>query len=284
MSDPSHPEKPTAPVNPRAVDLDVPNAARMYDYYLGGAHNFEHDRSLANQALAAAPWLKDLARLNRSWLRRAVVFMMDQGIRQFLDLGSGIPTVGNVHEIALGRDPGARVVYVDHEPVAVHHSHALLTEQGLTDSVGVVWADVRQPQAVLEHGEVARLIDVGEPVGLLMAGLMLFISDDYDPAGMVAAFRGFCPPGSYLGLSTQTNDRADEDTANELGDVLRLYESADEQMFPRDHATIEGWFAGTELVEPGLVLLHEWRPDPDEPPVTTPARFFGYGGVGRVLA
>jgi hypothetical protein len=281
MSD--QPTKPTAPEHPRDVDLDLPNAARMYDYYLGGAHNFEHDRQLADQALAAAPWLKDLARLNRAWLRRAVVFMMDQGIRQFLDLGSGIPTVGNVHEIALGRDPGARIVYVDYEPVAVHHSHALLAEQGLADNVGVVWADVRQPRQVLEHAELARLLDFSEPVGLLIAGLMLFISDDYDPASVVAAYREHCPAGSYVGLSTQTNDRADPVAAGQLADVLRLYENADEQMFPRDHATVESWFAGTELVDPGLVLLHEWRPEPDEPEVTTPARNFGYGGVGRVL-
>lgn len=276
------PVSPLPPAHIRELDLERPNAARMYDYYLGGAHNFEPDRRLADTALQTAPWLKDLARLNRAWLRRAVLFMMDQGVRQFLDLGSGIPTVGNVHEIAQRVDPAARVVYVDHEPVAVHHAHSLLHEQRVADRVGVVWADVRAPRSVLEHQEVARLIDLAEPVGLLIAGLMLFISDDHDPAALVATYRGVCPPGSYMGLSTQTNDQADEQTAADLDAVLRLYEHADEQMYPRDHATILNWFDGTELVEPGLVLLHEWRPEPDAREVTTPARWLGYGGVGRV--
>jgi hypothetical protein len=261
--------------------MEKPNAARMYDYYLGGAHNFEHDRLLADQALLVAPWLRDLARLNRTWLRRVVSFMMARGIRQFLDLGSGIPTVGNVHEVAHRIDAAARVVYVDYEAVAVHHAHALLVEQDLRN-VGVVWADIRQPQSVLEHAEVARLIDFTQPVGLLVAGLMLFISDDDDPAGLVATYREKCASGSYLGLSTQTDEQADPETAEQLGNVLRLYEGADEQMYPRDRATIENWFTGTELVTPGLVLLHEWRPDPGQPDVTTPARLLGYGGVGRV--
>ncbi|MGH3879945.1 MAG: SAM-dependent methyltransferase [Actinophytocola sp.] len=282
MSDLDRPPSPVPPTRVRELDLDKPNAARMYDYYLGGVHNFEPDRLLADKALQVAPWLKDLARLNRAWLRRAVLFMMDQGIRQFLDLGSGIPTAGNVHETAHQVDPEARVVYVDYESVAVHHAHTLLGEQNVP-GVGVVWADIREPRSVLDHDEVARLIDFDQPVGLLIAGLMLFIADDYDPAGLVAAYREKCAPGSYLGLSTQTNERADEETAADLAAVLRLYEAADEQMYPRDHATVESWFAGTELVSPGLVLLHEWRPEPDLPEVTTPARLLGYGGVGRVL-
>jgi len=281
MSDSSRPPGPVPSAHVRELDLDSPNAARMYDYYLGGGHNFEHDRQLADQALQVAPWLKDLARLNRAWLRRAVLFMMEQGIRQFLDLGSGIPTVGNVHEIAHRVDPAARVVYVDHESVAVHHAHSLLVDQDVRD-VGVVWADIREPRSVLDHGEVTRLIDFSEPVGLLIAGLMLFVGDEHDPAGLVATYREKCPPGSYLGLSTQTDDQADPETAAQLAAVLRLYEAADEQMYPRDRATIASWFAGTELVDPGLVLLHEWRPETGPAEVTTPARLLGYAGVGRV--
>jgi hypothetical protein len=281
MSDLPRPPNLVPSAHVRELDIEKPNAARMYDYYLGGALNFEHDRRLAEQALRVAPWLRDLARLNRTWLRRAVLFMMDQGIRQFLDLGSGIPTAGNVHQIAQRVDPATRVVYVDYESVAAHHAHALLVDNDVRD-VGVVWADVRVPQSVLGHDEVARLIDFTEPVGLLIAGLMLFIGDDHGPAELVAAYREKCPPGSYLGLSTQANDRADPETAEQLAAVLRLYEAADEQMFPRDHATITSWFDGTDLVDPGLVLLHEWRPEPDQLDVTTPARLLGYGGVGRV--
>jgi S-adenosyl methyltransferase len=281
MSDSHLPSGPVPPTHVRELDIEKPNAARMYDYYLGGVANFEPDRRLADQALQVAPWLKDLARLNRAWLRRAVLFMLEHGIRQFLDLGSGIPTVGNVHEIAQQVDPAARVVYVDYEAVAVHHAHRLLLDQNVSN-VGVVWADVREPRTVLDHDEVTRLIDFTEPVGLLIAGLMLFISDAHDPAGLVAAYRGTCPPGSYLGLSTQTNEHADPKTAEELARVLRLYEGADEQMFPRDHATIQSWFTGTDLVAPGLVLLHQWRPDPHLPEVTTPARLLGYGAVSRI--
>lgn len=281
MSDSPRPSLPVPPAHVRDVDPNTPNAARMYDYYLGGAHNFALDRKLADQALQVAPWLRDLARLNRAWLRRAVEFMMAQGIRQFLDLGSGIPTAGNVHEVAHRVDPTARVVYVDYESVAVHHAHALLVNENV-GNVGVVWADVRTPEAVLDHQNTRRLIDYTEPLGLIIAGLMLFISDDHDPSGLVAAYRDRCAPGSYMGISTQTNDRADPKTAEQLNAVLRLYENADEQMHPRDHATIESWFTGTDLVEPGLVLLHEWRPEPAGPEVTTPARLLGYGGVGRV--
>jgi hypothetical protein len=139
---------PKPPTNVREVDLAKPNAARMYDHYLGGSHNFESDRALAAQVAQVAPWVADVARINRAWLRRVVDFLMSQGIRQFLDLGSGIPTVGNVHELAQRRDPATRVVYVDYESVAVHHSFELLKDN---ENATVVWADVRNPRAVLAH-------------------------------------------------------------------------------------------------------------------------------------
>lgn len=267
------------PTDVREVDMTKPNAARMYDYHLGGAHNFEADRLLADRVTQVAPWVRHVARINRAWLRRVVLHLMDQGIRQFLDLGSGIPTVGNVHEIARRVDPATRVVYVDYEAVAVHHSHALLEDDHNT---GVVWADVRDPRSVLEHAEVGRLLDLDEPVGLLIAGLLLFIDDEYDPAGIVRAYRQACVPGSYLAISTMSQDEADPETAAQLARLLALYEGADERITPRTKETIGSWFAGTELVEPGLVLLDSWRPD--GPASASPARLLGYGGVGRVLA
>lgn len=267
------------PTDVREIDLEKPNAARMYDYYLGGAHHFEPDRLLAGQVEQVAPWVKYVARINRAWLRRVVTFLMDQGVRQFLDLGSGIPTVGNVHEIAQRVDPASRVVYVDYEAVAVHHSYELLKGN---DNAAVVWADVRDPRSVLEHAEVARLIDFSQPVGLLIAGLLLFIGDEYDPAGLVGTYRAACPAGSYLAISTMSQDEADPKTAEQLAGLLRLYESANEQVYPRDRATIESWFAGTELVDPGLVLLDDWRPEGQ--PSASPARLLGYGGVGRIEA
>lgn len=276
------------PTNVRKVDLEKPNAARMYDYHLGGSHNFESDRALATQVEQVAPWVKQVARINRAWLRRVVTFLMDQGVRQFLDLGSGIPTVGNVHELAQQRDPATRVVYVDYEAVAVHHSFELLKDN---DNAAVVWADVRDPQTVLANEETRKLIDLTQPVGLLCAGLLLFIGDDYDPAGLVAAYRDACPAGSYLAVSTMSQDEADQETAAQLAGLLSLYEGADERIYPRDKATIEAWFAGTELVDPGLVLLHQWRPErtstgesasPEQD--SSPARLLGYGAVGRIGA
>ncbi|HEY0447567.1 SAM-dependent methyltransferase [Actinophytocola sp.] len=271
------PEPP--PTDIPEVDMDKPNAARMYDFHLGGAHNFAADRMLAGQVEQVAPWVKYVARINRAWLHRVVRFMMDQGVRQFLDLGSGIPTVGNVHEIAQRADPAVRVVYVDYEAVAVHHSYDLLKDN---DNAAVVWADVRQPRSVLEHAEVGRLIDFSQPVGLLIVGLLLFIDDEYDPAGLVNTYRAACAEGSYLAISTMSQDEADPETAGQLAGLLGLYEGADERITPRDRATIESWFAGTTLVEPGLVLLDEWRQD--DRPSTSPARLLGYGGVGRIGA
>jgi SAM-dependent methyltransferase len=265
------------PTDVRQIDLEKPNAARMYDYHLGGAHNFEPDRLLAAQVEQVAPWVKYVARINRSWLRRVVTYIAGQGVHQFLDLGSGIPTVGNVHEIVQRIDPQGRVVYVDYEAVAVHHAHELLKDD---ENTGVVWADVRDPRSVLEHPEVTRLIDFDQPVGLLIAGLLLFISEEHNPAGLVATYRDACKGGGYLAISTMSRDEADPDTNRELDELLRLYEGADEQVHPRDRATIEGWFAGTELVEPGLVLLDSWNPEGQAS--TSPARLLGYGAVGRI--
>jgi hypothetical protein len=278
---------PHPPTNVRELDLEKPNAARMYDFYLGGSHNFESDRALAAQVEQVAPWVKHVAGINRSWLRRVVSFLMAQGIRQYLDLGSGIPTVGNVHEIAQRQDPSTRVVYVDYEAVAVHHSFELLRDN---DNATVVWADVRDPKSVLEHEETRRLIDFSQPVGLLCAGLLLFIGDEYDPAGLVAGYRDACAPGSYLAISTMSQDEADPATAEQLAGLLKLYEMADERVYPRTKEAISSWFAGTELVEPGLTLLHRWRPetsvegDPLWPQhEESPARLLGYGAVGRMV-
>ncbi|HEX6358310.1 SAM-dependent methyltransferase [Actinophytocola sp.] len=279
--------RPQPPEGVRELDLEKPNAARMYDYFLGGSHNFAPDRALAAQVEQVTPWVRHIAGINRAWLRRVVDFLVAQGIRQFLDLGSGIPTVGNVHEIAQGREPDTRVVYVDYEAVAVHHSHELLRDN---DKATVVWADVRQPTSVLEHEETRRLLDFTQPIGLLCAGLLLFISDEYDPAGLLATYRDACPAGSYLAISTMSQDEADPATAEQLADLLKLYEMADERIYPRDKATIESWFAGTELVDPGLVLLHQWRTErsAEGDPLWTqheasPARLIGYGAVGRIL-
>jgi SAM-dependent methyltransferase len=278
---------PQPPTNVRELDLEKPNAARMYDYYLGGSHNFESDRALAAQVEQVAPFVKHIAGINRAWLRRCVDYLLAQGVRQFLDLGSGIPTVGNVHEIAQRRDQETRVVYVDYEAVAVHHSFELLRDN---PNATVVWADVRDPKSVLDHEETRRMLDFSQPVGLLCAGLLLFIGDEYDPAGLIAAYRDALAPGSYIAISTMSQDEADPETAEQLAGLLKLYEMADERVYPRTKEAINAWFAGTELIDPGLVLLHQWRPErsSDGDPMWTqheasPARLLGYGAVGRVI-
>jgi S-adenosyl methyltransferase len=262
------------------VNPEMPNAARMYDYYLGGAHNFPADRQLGEQARTVLPCVNMVARLNRSFLRRAVVFMVEQGITQFLDLGSGIPTVGNVHEIAQGRNPDARVVYVDYEPIAVAHSELILAE---VPNAAVVGADIRQPEAILDSKPVRELLNLDEPIGLLMVGVLLFIPDSDDPGGLVRTYREVCAPGSYLALSHITDDEADPLTREQVHQLVEVYQAANEHIYLRDRKTFTDWFDGTELVDPGVTLLADWRPDGgDGPDVDSPARTLGYGGVSRI--
>ena len=184
-----------------------PAAARVYDFYLGGFHNFAADREMGRQAIQMWPELPEIMRSNRGFLRRAVEFLVDAGVRQFLDLGSGIPTVGNVHEIAQRLAPDTRVVYVDNDPVAVEHSPAILAGD---DRTAVVQRDLRDPEAVLADPAVPALLDLSRPVAVLMVAVLHFVPDEDDPAGLVARFRDAVAAGSYLALSHATaGERAD---------------------------------------------------------------------------
>jgi hypothetical protein len=257
------------------VNPEIPNAARMYDYYLGGAHNFAADRELADMARTVLPSVDMVARLNRSFLRRVVRYMVDEGITQFLDLGSGIPTVGNVHEIA----PDARVVYVDCEPIAVTHSELILAS---TPNATIIRADIRNPGSIVDHPRARELLDLDQPLGLLMVGVLLFISDDDEPARLAATYRDICAPGSYLAISSISTDEADEQTRAQVDKLVRVYEQANDQIYVRTRSAITSWFDGTDLVDPGVTLLADWRPDDGTSAVDTPARTLGYGGVGRI--
>lgn len=262
------------------VDLEIPNAARMYDYYLGGVHNFPADRALADQAHRVLPCVNLLARLNRAFLRRAVLHMVEQGITQFLDLGSGIPTVGNVHEVAQARNPETRVVYVDYEPIAVAHSETILAE---IQHAAVVQADIRRSDVVFNHPHVRELLNFSEPIGLLLVGVLLFIPDSDNPAGLVTTYRDMCTPGSYMALSHISDDEADPVTRTQVRELVEVYKRANEQIYLRGKATVAEWFDGTELVDPGVSLLADWRPDGGlEGDLETPARLLGYGGMGRI--
>lgn len=255
-----------------AVDVARPNIARVYDYLLGGGHNFEVDRKLARRGLDLLPHLAEAARFNRGFLFRAVRFCLDRGIRQFLDLGSGIPTAGNVHEVAHAVDPRARVVYVDNELVAVAQSAALLQDE---PNATAIEEDIRRPEAVLGHPAVAEMLDFDEPVAVLMVAVLHSVADRDDPAGLVARYRSAMAPGSYLVLSHGTPDRGGE----QLHRYVELYEECPNRVHQRAHEEVLALFDGFLLVPPGLVWTQMWRSEFPEDLPPDPERGFCYAGV-----
>jgi hypothetical protein len=256
------------------VDLDRPSVARVYDFFLGGSHNFTVDRDMAAQLLTVAPDAADVMRANRAFLRRAVRFMIEAGITQFLDLGSGIPTVGNVHEIAQRANPASRVVYVDIDPVAVAHSRAMLA--GHT-STAIVRGDVRDPKPILASPEVDRLIDLSQPVGLLIVSVLHFLPDSDQPQEAVAQFRDTMPTGSYLAISHAARDARPEAEAP----VNQMYLRTGSQTTARSAAEITEFFGEFALVDPGLVFLPAWRPDSPDDVGENSQRFVALAGVGQ---
>jgi hypothetical protein len=252
------------------IDLDRPSAARVYDFYLGGFHNFAADREMGRQAIQMWPDLPEIMRANRGFLRRAVEFLVGAGVRQFLDLGSGIPTVGNVHEVAQRLAPDTRVVYVDNDPVAVEHSQAILAGDERT---AVVLADMRDPDGVLAEPAVQALLDLGRPTAVLMVAVLHFVPDEDDPPGLVARFRDAVPAGSYLALSHAT--------AGEHADRAAEHRGLYRRTAMRTPNQVVRLFDGWELVEPGVVYLPQWRPEPGTPAIERPERMTGLAGVGR---
>ncbi|MEU0202397.1 MULTISPECIES: SAM-dependent methyltransferase [unclassified Streptomyces] len=261
---------------PRSIDISVPSVSRMYDYYLGGSHNFEVDREAARRAMEFMPGLPKIMQANRAFMRRAVRYAADQGITQFLDIGSGIPTFGNVHEIAQAARPGAHVVYVDHDPVAVAHSQAVL--QGNEDAA-VVAADLRKPQEILRSPEVERLIDLNQPVALLLVAILHFVEDEDDPYGAVAELREALAPGSLLVL-THASYEGIPLPPERAGGAVDVYEDIRNPLIMRSREEIARFFEGYDMVEPGLVAMPRWRPD-TTPEDEDPYAFSGFAGVGR---
>jgi hypothetical protein len=263
------------------IDTGAPNPARIYDYFLGGKDNFPADRDVADQIMAIAPVARDVVEDNRAFLRRAVRHLAGEaGVRQFIDLGSGLPTQGNVHEVAQAVAPDARVVYVDNDAMVVTHSRALLAG----DNTVAIQADLREPEGVLGHPEVRELIDLTRPVALLCMAILHFLPDDEDPFGVVARFRDALPAGSYLALSHGTRDvpvRPDM-SAEEMAEmgtrVERLYQLTTTTLVTRTRAEVERFFDGFDLLDPGVVEIQLWRPDDEE--ALLPGGF--YGGVGRI--
>ncbi len=242
---------------PDEVNAERPNPARMYDYYLGGAHNFAVDRELAERALAAQPALARSAQCNRRFLSRVVRYSIEAGIDQFLDLGSGIPTAGNVHQVAQQHNASVRVAYVDNESVAVAHSAELLADDPNTS---ITQADVRDVDVVLNAPGVAGLLDFGRPVALLTVAVLHFLPDSEAPWNVLDRYCRALAPSSTVALSHCTL----EGMPGAWDTVTELYKSSTTPVYPRTKAELERFFAGMTVVEPGIVDAVAWRPDDGE--------------------
>jgi SAM-dependent methyltransferase len=259
-------------------DPTVPNEARVLDFIIGGKDNFAVDREAAEKILQVAPDLPLLMREGRKCLGRMVRFLAQAGIRQFVDIGCGLPTGGNVHEIAQAAAPGSRVVYVDKDPVVVAHAQALLVSDGDTS---VVQADVRDVEQLLAHPGVTSLIDLDQPVAFLLMSVLQVIHEDDVAAGIVKRLRDAMAPGSHLAIAHAISDACPDVTA----DLWKLFRpggpgESQPRCNVRAKAEVDPFFDGLELVEPGVVNLPAWRPDPGEPTVH-PASVWVVGGIGR---
>ncbi|GAB2752789.1 SAM-dependent methyltransferase [Salinifilum aidingensis] len=258
---------------PPDVDLEKPSAARCYDFYLGGAHNFEIDRDLGRRVMEVVPNVQEIARNNRAFLRRAVRYCLDRGIRQFLDLGSGIPTAGNVHEIVHAVDPGARVVYVDNEPVAAAHSETMLSDE---PNATVIQADMLDADKVIGASETQRMIDFSRPVAVMMIAVVHFVDESARPGEIIRRYHERMAPGSYLGFSHVTDDDHPEGTHG----LVKLYESSSNPVTLRSRSRVEQLLSDFSLVDPGVVYVPEWHPDVPDDVGENPERSIVYGAVG----
>jgi S-adenosyl methyltransferase len=265
---------------PAGVDPAKPTPARMYDYFLGGTSNFPADRELGDRLKALVPEISDSAWANRSFHQRAARWMAELGVSQFIDIGAGLPTQGNTHDLVQQVNASARVVYVDNDPMVLAHGAALLGESVNTK---IIMADLRDPGAVLNHPDLRALIDLAEPAGLLMTGVMYFVADESDPWGLVASYLAAVAPGSYLALSHLT---ADSKPVRAVDEGVGAYARATENLNSRSRAEVERFFDGLELVEPyagaGPAVTHVglWGAEDPAAADTDDSRWL-YCGVAR---
>jgi hypothetical protein len=258
---------------PVRFDPTIPSAARIYDYLLGGKDNYAVDREAADRLLAVVPDQRLLARANRAFAVRAVRFLAEQGIRQVIDLGTGIPTSPSMHEVVQAMHPSARVVYVDRDPIVKVHNDAMLAT---TDQVISIDGDIRRPEEILDHIQRHKLIDFTEPVTVVLAAVLHLIPDAQDPAGIVARFREPMAPGSHLVLS----QFAAHSDPSAMAQLRSIADGTAVETYFRRREEIERFFAGFELLPPGVVDVEQWRPDMETPST----RLKISGGVGRKAA
>jgi hypothetical protein len=261
---------------PPEIDTTQANIARVYDYWLGGSHNFRADQDVARAMIAVDPNIRAMMRANRAFLGRAVRYLArEAGIRQFLDIGSGIPTEQNVHEVAQAAASGSRVVYVDNDEIAVAHSRLMLEDN---PDATVIQADLREPAKILADPETQLIIDFAQPVALLMLAVLHFVPDEADPAQIMATLRDAVCPGSYLVICHACRD-VRPDTADNVTTVYTSRVAAQLRVRTRDE--IAALFDGFTLVEPGLVWIPEWRPDSPADVPENPEQFWALVGVAR---
>ena len=261
---------------PRGIDISVPSVSRIYDFYLGGSHNFEVDREAARRAMEFMPGLPKIMQANRAFMRRAVRFAAAEGVTQFLDIGSGIPTFGSVPEAARAVSPEARVMYVDHDPGAVAHSQAVLAGDEHAD---VLAADLRKPWEILDSPQVRGLIDQNRPVALLLVAILHFVEDMDDPYAAVAELRDALAPGSLLVLTHASYEGIPLPPARAEG-AVDVYKGIRNPLVMRSREAIARFFEGYDMVEPGLVPMPHWRPE-TAPEDEDAYSFSGFAGVGR---
>ncbi|MBG6066981.1 SAM-dependent methyltransferase [Micromonospora ureilytica] len=249
---------------PPGIDPNIPSVARVYDFFLGGKDNFEVDRKVAEHALRITPDGPAAGQANRAFLRRVIRYLVSEaGIDQFLDIGSGLPTQGNVHEVATEQNPKAQVVYVDNDPIVLAHGRALLAAEG---TATVIQADIREPQEILNHPDVRRFLDFDRPIGLLLFAILHHLGDDEDPKAVAAALIDQLPAGSYVAISHfRDPGERDPEGSRKAHEVERIFNESLGTGRWRTDEEILSFTEGLTLLEPGLVPLAEWRPESDAP-------------------
>ncbi|GAB3491835.1 SAM-dependent methyltransferase [Amycolatopsis cihanbeyliensis] len=271
---------------PKGVDLEKPNAARTYDWFLGGTTNWAVDREFGKQVLQVMPSLRTVALVNREFLRRAVRHCVRHGVRQFLDIGSGVPTVRNVHEVADELDPDSRCVYVDNEPVAVAHGRVLLEKHGDLKRHAALNADLLNVDNLWEQTRATGVLDPNEPIALLMVAVLHFVPPGGGAEEAVARYKELLPSGSYLVASHATNDGIPADRAAEAATAEAQYKRANTPIGFRSREQFTGFFEGWDLVDPGVTWAAEWRLDDLDSELTSewadnPNASCGFVGVAR---
>ena len=266
---------PGAKREPPRLNTAVAHIARVYDYWLGGKDHFAADREAGDKTLQEYPDMLSSVRANRAFLRRAVRYLAaEEGIRQFLDIGTGLPSADNTHEVAQAVTPQSRVVYVDNDPVVLAHARALLTS-GPEGATGYLDADIRDIDKIL--AEARKLLDFSQPIGVMLVAVLQFVEDKDDPHRLVTRLIGAVPPGSFVVISHPPSDM--QRLAPGLaGALAKLSQTMVQRVTPRSHDQVSRFFDGVDLIEPGVVPIQQWRPDSD---AEAAARAGMWGGVGR---